>query len=148
MKPRFTTSVRGVTLFELAVALALLVVFVGSAAHVVTTLAVGQRTAERRAYAQRALDNLQEEFSAAGFRRLQELIDEDAAPEDLAAQLLPDSVRESLPGARLTCQVNEEAEPVSARRVTLSLTWTNLHGQPSRPVRLTAWIFPSEQTTE
>jgi hypothetical protein len=137
-----------VTLFEVCVAAALLTVFVGSAGHVVGAFAVGERTVERRALAQRAVDNLIEELLSATPEQFESLLATAAenSPEQLAAEKLSESVRERLPGSRLSYRVESEAEPLPARRVTLRLDWTTPRGQTARPVRLTGWVFFPERT--
>ena len=139
---------RGVTLFELTVAAGLLAVFVASAAQVVGAFAVGQRAIDRRALAQRAVDNLAEELQVVSLAALEKLLAQrqDLSPEQLAVRRLPTVVADQLPGASLEYSVADEAVPVAAKRVTLSLTWKNRHGRMTRPVRLTCWVFGTKET--
>lgn len=138
----------GVTLFEVTVAAAMLALFVGSAAHVVGAFAVTERAAERRALAQRAVDNLLEEFMAADAGQLDDRLTSarETSPEQLADASLPESVHDRLPGARLSIEVSDETDPVPAHRVTLRLGWTDPRGRPARPVQLTGWIYPRSES--
>jgi hypothetical protein len=37
--------------------------------------------------------------------------------------------------------IEDENEPVAAKRVLVELGWTGPSGQPTEPVRLTSWVF-------
>ncbi len=66
--------------------------------------------------------------------------------ESVARIELPVSVVARLRDARLSLTVSEEAEP-RAKRIHAELAWTGRGGQPARPMRLSAWVFPDAPDT-
>lgn len=138
------TARRGVTMFEVAVAAAILALFLATSVRMMAAIAHSERGAQRRAIAQLALDNLAEELQAMPAEPRDNLLAASAetAPGDLASARLPEDVMRRLPVAELTIAASDETDP-AALRIAFELTWKNRHRGRSRPARLTIWVFPS-----
>jgi Tfp pilus assembly protein PilV len=136
--PQAARGRAAMTMFEVAVAAAMLAVFLVSATRVMATLSAQQRAAERHALALQAANNLLEEFS----NRSWQALTPQAADEWSAKALLE---TKDLPGATLSAAVVDQSAPVVAKRVSVSLAWQTPGGRPAAPIRLTAWVYPSGQ---
>lgn len=132
---------RGFTLLECTAAIAIL-----GAALVVTlqlqlAVAAQRRSAEQRQLAGWEVANLMERLSAEPYDRL---------TSDLTARYtLSPIVAERLRGAQLSIEVTAStpstetaAASLPAKRVQVALTWHDRQGEPTAPVKLTAWRYP------
>jgi hypothetical protein len=82
--------------------------------------------------------NLMERLFAAPYAEL--------TPESVAAVPLSAGCRARLPDARLSVAVVPTAGPPPGKQVSVEIVWRGHHGQPARPVRLTAWRYATEVT--
>lgn len=128
---------RGFTLLELSVAAAMLCALVLIAVQMFRAVTTQQQAAERRAL---ALETVQAVAEQIGNMRWDELTL--GSVESISA---PASATAHLPGAKLAIGLEEENEPVAAKRITIELTWNNSPGRSARPVRLTSWVFDDER---
>ncbi len=60
--------------------------------------------------------------------------------EELQKLQLSDAAKARLPDASLTSTSTPVADAKGLLRVQLSISWPSLSGQPTEPVRLTAWL--------
>jgi prepilin-type N-terminal cleavage/methylation domain-containing protein len=122
---------RAFTLLELAVAAALLAVLLTMITKAFAAVERNMRRTDERAQALRTVENLLEELTLASWNEIN---------DDGIGQLkLPDDLLRRWPQAKLVGEVVDDAEPVAAKRVTLSV-------QPQGPVRersvtLTTWVY-------
>ena len=91
------------------------------------------RITDRAVVAQQTLENLLEEITSRDWSE----IDADS----IDALALPELVTQRLPGVVLAGEVVEEAEPVAAKRISLSLRWKNEQGLVGEPVGMTTWVY-------
>jgi type II secretory pathway pseudopilin PulG len=124
----------GMSLLEIMLAAGLLGILMTVSVQMMRVMGDRQRAAERRAAALQTAQALAEML---GNRPWDELTD--SAAEKIE---IPESMRSHLPGATLSVTVNEESDPIAAKRVMLELRWKNPRGQSPAPVRLTTWVFP------
>ena len=123
----------GVTLIEVtaAVFLAATTIAVGMQLLVVTVQQ--QRAAERRSWAIESATNLMERFTAQDYDKITP-----AAADQLK---LSSEIAQVLTDPQLEIEVIEQQEPVAGKQIRLSLQWQTPHGQPSRKVKLSTWVF-------
>jgi hypothetical protein len=66
--------------------------------------------------------------------------------ENIQRRQLQTAVQQALADAKLTAAVtDEQAGPVAARRIDVSLTWRNSAGVTVEPVTLSAWRFQDKE---
>jgi prepilin-type N-terminal cleavage/methylation domain-containing protein len=121
------------SLLEVIVAAAILAVILTVAARMLNALGNQQQASQRRALALQTVQALAEQLGNLPWDEL--------TPEAANRTNVPAVSQTHLPGAKLSIAVHEEQEPLSAKRVTVALTWNGPNGQPSGPVRLTTWVF-------
>ena len=127
---------RGLTLVEVVAAASVLAVLLTTSVQMLSALAERQRAAERRTLAIETVQALVEQLGNMAW--------DDLTPQAAEQLALPDQARPFLPGAKLEAAIVDEAEPVAAKRIVVKLTWNGPGGQPTGPVRLTAWTFRDE----
>ena len=127
---------RGITLIEVVAAASVMAVLMITTVQMLSALAERQRAAERRTLAIETVQALVEQLGNTAWDNL--------TPQAAERLALPDQARPFLPGAKLEAAVVDEAEPVVAKRIFVKLTWNGPGGQPTGPVRLTAWSFRDE----
>jgi len=120
----------GFTLVEIAVCAAMLAAMLALVGQSIVAVEVGARRADAHAEALRVVDNLLEQFLAAPW----DAIDQ----EGIASLTLPSYVTARWPAARVNGSVESAAEPVPAKRISLTLT-PGTAG--NRPVTMTTWIY-------
>ena len=123
----------GFTLFELIVTTILLGVMAGTLVPLLGHAARHQRESDRRQLALYEAQNVLEQLAARPWPEL--------TPDAAAAVSLPESCRESLPGARLTVTIDEPAGETAVRRISVELAWLMRDGVEVAPVRLVAWRY-------
>jgi len=134
LRPRRSIPRVGMSLLEITLAAGLLGILMAVSVQMLRVMGDRQRAAERRAAALQTVQSLAETLSNKPWDELST-----GAAEQIA---IPEAMRPHLPGAKLRVTVNDESEPVVAKRVSLELRWNNPRGQTSAPVRLTTWVFP------
>jgi hypothetical protein len=122
------------SLLEITLAAGLLGILMTVSVQMMRVMGDRHRAAERRAAALQTVESLAEMLGNMPWDELST----DAA-EKIA---IPESMSRHLPGAKLSVTVNDESEPVVAKRLMLELRWNNPRGQTPAPVRLTTWVFP------
>jgi Tfp pilus assembly protein PilV len=135
---------RGVTIFELTIAVLLVAVVLSGVAQLLALVSAQHRERERRIAAMHEAANHMERLAALPLSALTEATAAQAALSTEAAALLPDG--------ELTVRV-ETAEPdVSgatappARRLVVAVAWKNASGAAVKPVRLVSWRYSPEVT--
>jgi hypothetical protein len=121
------------SLLEIMLAAGLLGILMTVSVQMMRVMGDRQRAAERRAAALQTVQALAETVGNMPWNELSA----DAA-EKIA---IPESMSKNLPGAKLNVTINDEREPIAAKRVMLELHWNNPRGQAPAPVRLTTWVF-------
>ena len=124
---------RAFTLMELSVALAIVAVALVAIAQLLVTAVHQHRLIARRAAATQEASNVLDRIVA---RKWGEL----SAGEVDGVALSPGFLR-TTPAARLTAEVAEVPGPPTAKRVRVSVAWTNLVGESEIPVTLFAWKY-------
>jgi hypothetical protein len=119
---------------EVSVAAAMLAALLATSVQAVALLRAQQQSAEHRALAVDAVQNLLEQF--------ENLPWEQATAAGADRLSLPDSVGQYLHAAKIAVTVVDESEPITARRATVELAWQANAGRPAIAVRMTTWIFP------
>jgi prepilin-type N-terminal cleavage/methylation domain-containing protein len=124
----------GLTLLEITVASAILAVLLTASIQMLQAVSSQQRAADRQAVATLAVQAIAEQIGN---------IPWDQLTSEAAAQVaIPAPLERYLPAGKLVATVEEQTEPVVAKRVYLELTWSGPGGKQSGPVRLTSWVFP------
>ena len=126
------------TIIEIIVACAMLIVLLSGSMPMMRALATQQRALERRAVALQTIQAVSEQLGNMSW----EMLNQQAA-NSLA---LPELVRTRLPGATLTAIVADEPLPVAAKRLLVEISWDAPNGQPAGPLRLATWVFQSQPT--
>jgi hypothetical protein len=127
---------RAISLLEVVVAAAMLAVLMTIAAQMLQAVGQQQRATQRRALALQTVHALAEQFSNMPWDQLTaEAADEVNVP--IVAQA-------HLPGAKLSVTIQEEQQPIAAKRVMVALAWNGPSGRFTGPVRLTTWVFQNE----
>ena len=134
LRPRHPMQRVGMSVLEIMLAAGLLGILMTVSVQMLRVMGDRQRAAERRATALQTVQALAETLGNMPW---------DELSADAAARIaIPEATRRLLPGAKLSVSVNDESEPVVAKRVMLELGWNNPRGPNSAPVRLTTWVFP------
>jgi len=135
-KPLEPRPRRGVTMIEIAAAVAMLAVLLASSVQVMRALAKEQLAAARRVMALQTVQAVTEELANLPWDQL--------SPEAAGKLTIPDVVNFYLPGAALAATVAEAEEPVKSKRLSVELRWRMPNGQPTAPLRLTTWVYLDE----
>ena len=125
---------RGSMLLEAVVSAGLLGTLFVTIGQVVVLLHRQTGLADRHFVAQQTLENPLEQFTHRPWSEITS-----AQVDQLE---LPPLALSKLPRAVLRGEVTDESEPVPAKRITLRLGWRNGPEGASRPLILTAWIYP------
>jgi prepilin-type N-terminal cleavage/methylation domain-containing protein len=133
-RPGRPTPRHGFTLVELIAAAAMLAVLLATTLKMLHVLGDQQQAADRRALAEQAVEVVGEQIGNLPWDQL--------TTEAAKRIAIPAPLESHLPGAKLEVSVEAESAPVASKRIRIELTWKNLQGQPSAPVRLTCWAFP------
>ena len=124
---------RAFTLIEISVALAIVAVALLAIAQLLTTALLQQRLIARRAAATQEASNVLDRIIARKWGALPV-----GEVDDVA---LSSGFLQTTPAARLTADVADVPGPPLAKRVQVSVGWTNPAGEPEMPVTLFAWKF-------
>lgn len=124
---------KGVVLYEVIAAFALLGVLVALVAEMLTTTATARRAADRRAVALQAAANVAERSKTIPW--------EDWTDEGLARAGLASAVTEALPDAQLKLSLAASESGPPARRLDIEIAWPAASGHAEAPVRLSHWSF-------
>jgi prepilin-type N-terminal cleavage/methylation domain-containing protein len=126
----------GMTMIEIAAAVAMLGVLLASSAQVMRALAKEQQAAARRVMALQTVQALTEELANVPWDRL--------SPEAANKLAIPDVAKLYLPGAALAATVADAEAPIPSKRLSVELRWRTPSGQPTAPLRLTTWVYSDE----
>jgi type II secretory pathway pseudopilin PulG len=118
---------------ELLVSAALLGIVVLVTVPTMSWIMQEQRAAGRRQAALTEAENILDRLTAQKWEQI--------TPALLAEAQLSETVRGQLPDAELSLDVQMPDDQPGAKRIALSLQWSNGAKPPSRPVRLTAWVY-------
>lgn len=137
-RPRWRGKARGGFLLpELIGSLTILVILLGVAASVLGWFATERRAALRRAWALSEAQNVLERVTLIPYERLE--------PDSAFVKKLGERTERSLPGGRLTIQIDETDAGPKSKRIAVAISWRDSHGVEMTPVRLTTWISPIPQ---
>lgn len=124
---------RGLSLFELTVALFVLTTAMTAIVQLLGVAATQRRTIEQRRAALAEVANQAERIALLPW--------DEVAPDKLLSWDLADDSRKVLPRGVATVEVQEESEPLSARRIRLLVRSPNPAGQMIDLADLTVWKF-------
>jgi hypothetical protein len=124
----------GLTLLEVTVASAILMVILSASIEMLRAVAGQQRAAERHAIAMQAVQAISEQIGNIPWEQL--------TTEAAAKVAMPAPLERHLPAAKLLVVVEDQAEPVAAKRIRVELTRSGPGDTPAAPVRLTSWVYP------
>jgi Tfp pilus assembly protein PilV len=128
---------RGITLFETTIALILLTAAVVSIAQLLAVVARQKQAMQRQMLATQEIANLMERLAANAW--------DDITNEHASQYTLSDLANHQLPGAALEITVDEGDE---AKRIQISLAWSDRAGNLVEPVRLSAWKYAASEMNE
>jgi hypothetical protein len=117
-------------LVELVVSCLLIGTVAGLVLPAVSWTAIQRRAALRRQAASEELSNLMDRLTRQAWSEV---------TEQRAAEMgLAEEIERQLPHAQLSAAVESDQD---AKRIQLSLTWTDRAGRAVAPLRLTTWIY-------
>lgn len=122
------------SLLEITIAVAILTALMTVSVQMIRALGGQQRSVERRALAIRTVQALVEQIGNTPWEEL--------TTESIERVEIPAIVASHLPNPKLTIELDEEQEPIAAKRVKVELQWNGPSGQPVGPAQLTTWVFP------
>ena len=128
---------RGMTLFELTVALFILTTAMLAIVQLMAATAGQRRSVDQRRIALQEVANQAERVALLSWEQI--------APEKLTTWEPSADLQKALPQAKCAAQVFEEMEAPAGRKIRLSVTWTNAVGQEVEPASVTMWRFAEEQ---
>lgn len=134
-KPRNLAPRRAMTLIELIAAASILAVLLASSVQVIRVLDKHRQSTERRAIALQTTQALLEELSNTPWEQL--------TPEAASKLQIPDAVTDYLPVARIVASVDDETDPVAAKRVAVAIEWTTAAGNLNA-TQLTTWVYAEQ----
>ncbi len=123
---------RGGLLVEIIVGCVLLGVFLMAAVPLVSWVRTSRLAVDNQQLAVTELANLMERVAGVPAA--------DRTTERLQQLTLSESAQTTLDDAQLAVAATPSEQFSGLRRITLSLTWTNLAGQRVQPVELSAWF--------
>jgi Tfp pilus assembly protein PilV len=127
---------RGMTLFELTMALFILTTAIAAILQLVAFSASQRRAADQRRIALAEVANQAERIALLSW--------DQTAPEALTTWQPSAELAAVLPQAKCQVESLDEAGPPVGRRLRLSVTWTNAAGQEVVPAAVTIWKFAGE----
>lgn len=125
---------RGSMLLEACGALALFGMILGLSVQILGWTGSERRRAEQRFRIRQQAANLLERVGA--------LPAEDVTPERLAALDPVDRMKKTLPEGGIDWSVAADPDVPGPRRVTMTVRYRAIGGNPAAPMRLTTWAFP------
>jgi len=129
---------RGIALVESVVALVVLMVAMATLAQLLSLWAQQRRGSEQRRLALQELANRAEAIAMMPWN--------DVTAEKLASWQPADQLLAAIPKAAGRAAVSDEPGDLPARRVRLSVSWTDAVGQEVTPIELTVWRFDESKT--
>ena len=124
---------RAFTLLELIAASVLIGMMLMLCVQVATVTAAARRRAETRMIAMQQSANVMERLAAVPWEQLSE--------ENIEKLELDKQVRRLLSGAKLEIELATPPDEPQAKRITVSIGWSDRTGQAVRPVRVVAWRY-------
>jgi len=122
------------TLFEVAVAGALLVAAMVVTFQVTTASATAHRALDRRQAAMREAAGVMERLAALPWEEL--------TPQKVKDVQLSEEMARAVPGASLRVDLAELSKAKPARRIAVEVRWPGGPGRPESTVRLVAFRYP------
>lgn len=130
-------SRRGFSLLEMFVSVVVLGTVLLTFLPMMQSVGHQQRLTDQRLLALREAENLLEQFAPRPWSEW--------TAAELSKLQLSDDAKARLPQVRLEADLQESAEPLRSKRVTLRVAWTPRPGQAPQSVRLAAWSFATEE---
>jgi hypothetical protein len=127
------------TLVELAMSVLLLAILMTTSAQMIHLASRQQKSLEHRAAAMLSLQAVAELVTNTPWDQL--------TAESVQELTIPEQLKPTLSGAKLSCELTEETEP-PAKRINMTLTSGDSRGQQPVSVRLTVWVFPPAASSE
>jgi prepilin-type N-terminal cleavage/methylation domain-containing protein len=134
MPPMNLTPRRGYTLLEVLVAGLVLGVALTSSARLMHALHLKHRQLQHRLQALTEAENVLERLTATPWDEL--------TPAGVAEHRLSNTARQRLPDGELTIEIVDEAAAPASKRVVVEVSWRDVRGEPTAPLRLAAWVYP------
>ena len=126
-------SCRGIILIEAVVALVVLMVAMATLAQLLSLAAQQRRLTEQRRLALEELANQAERISL--------IVWDDVTAEKLTTWQPSDKLLAVMPEPTCRASVTSEPGDLGARRIQLTVAWTDQVGQEIGPIDLTIWRF-------
>jgi hypothetical protein len=124
------------TMFELTVALFILTTAMLAIVHLMGAAAMQRRFVDQRRVALQEVANQAERVALLSW--------DDLVPEKLTAWKPATDLTKALPLAKCEAEVTDETDGPPARRIRLSVIWTDAAGQEVEPATVTMWRFARE----
>jgi len=131
------SSRRGMTLFELTVALFIMTTVMLAIVQLMAATAGQRRIVDQRRVALQEVANQAEHVALLPW--------DEVSANKLTTWEPSADLKKVLPQARCDVEVSEETPGPSGRRVRLSVTWTDSAGQEVEPASVTIWRFAGEK---
>jgi hypothetical protein len=131
---------RAFTLLEVIIAATMLVALLTTSVQMLRALSNHERASERRIVAFEAAQAVADQIANIPWNEL--------TAESAKKVSIPKPLDGSLPGAKLSVSLDEEAAPTASKRIHIDLTWNGPDGQAVAPVRLTSWVFSERPRSE
>ena len=127
----------GFTLFEMFVAAVVFGTALVTFLPMMQSVGNQQRFTEQRLLALREAEGLLEQLASRSWSEL--------TKDALSSQTLSDEAKTRLPQPTLKLDVTEPAEPAGSKRLTVHVSWTPRSGQAPQSVKLSVWVFRTEE---
>ena len=124
----------GMTLVEVAVAAAILAAVLATSVKMIHSFGNQQRGATQRVIALLTVQNTMEQLTNRPWGEL--------PPGELNGLTIPEPVASVLSDAKVTATIVDEGDEISAKRISIALSWKDPIGRDARPARLVSWVFP------
>ena len=131
---------RGMTLIETMCAIFILGVATTAVVHMVSTIAMQRRFADRQTLGAEEAANLMEEIFAMPWSEITD--------EKLAELSLSETLQRLGGNPALTVSARHQPGPPASREIRISIDWAEPGGERSKPVQLIAWRYWSRETDQ
>lgn len=131
---------RGMTLVETTCAIFILGVATTAVVHMVSTIAMQRRLADRQMLAVEEAANLMEGVFSMPWSEVTD--------EKLADLSLSDTLQKQSGNPALSVSARHHPGPPASKEIRISVDWAEPGGGRSKPVRLIAWRYWSKETDQ
>lgn len=135
---QWQTRRRGFSLVEMISTMILLGVIFTVSISTLAAVARQRRGTEQRQFALQHASNLLERTVTQGWSKL-------PAGGPIPTEPAAADIRAVLPELEQTVDVTESKQDFDSKRVTVSVRWKNSEGRLPTSIRLSAWVYPTEE---